>query len=288
MPLMLAYKTKNQTYYLTQNNGWTTNQNSDNLLKFKSVKKGRAFYQQYRQNSARSAFANRKLYKLLFVNDKVKQEPIPLEPGSYNHYIHHCGDRQYDPESISELVNILTNPQNNILILDLEFFQNTNNEKEFLPQQISGRLFNSWENFDYHVFDTNLMSTNLQLNFLKHSNLPFKEAKEFSLDKITTKIKTFLKDNDVNYLLSWDNRLDLYTLHQYADPELFNGINSIDLAKLIANTIANDKNGNFISLKNFTKVLNLKHSGKWHNAKDDVEAINQICLNYCNQENYWL
>lgn len=288
MPLILSYKTENQTYYLTQNNGWTTNQNSDSLLRFKSVKAGRAFYQNYHQNSARSAFANRKLYKLLFVNDKVKQEPIPLEPSIYNHYIHHCGDRQYDPASISELVTILNNPQNNILILDLEFFQSADNEKEFLPQQISGKLFNSWKTFDYHVFDANLMTPNLQLNFLKRSNLPFKEAQQFSIEKITEKIKRFLKDNHVNYLLSWDNSLDLYTLHQYADPELFKDLSSIDLARLIANTITNDKNGNFISLKNFTRVLNLTHSGKWHNAKDDVEAINQICLNYCNQETNWL
>ena len=281
MAFFLSYQTKGQTYYLTNNNGWIANDiTRPNLRTFPSVKAGRNFYSNHHLTDARPAFANRKIAKLLFV-DPISQQQYALDEQSRQHYFHHCGDKEMYLPTMNDFKDLIHDPNNHIMILDLEFFLNSNDNNDLYPRQIAGQCFNSFDHFNVHIFDPDNMNESRQLEYLQKSDLPFSVAKENTLANAKHQLIDFMKRNDINYVLSWDNHQDFYTLNTKVDPNLFKGITSVDLALLVSTVLSNSTKF-LVSLKTFTNLLNLTHKGEWHDAADDVEAINKICQHYYN------
>lgn len=286
MAFVLAYETNNQTYYLTNKNGWILSQpKRTDVRLFKSVKAGRAFYNQHHQNDARAAFANRKLGKMIFIDQNNESMRYPFDPQQRKLFLHHVGDTYYKCSDMADFIRLLKDPNNHIMILDLEFYQNSDDPKDFFPQQIAGQMFNGWDHFNSQIFDYKLMNPNRQLEFLQKTDLPYSAAKQYTLDNAITQLKNFIHRNKINMVISWDNNLDFYILNTKVDSKLFKGLVSVDLANTVADVLSNGSNANLVSLKAFTQLLNLPHTGRWHDAADDVEAINKICLNYYNSDN---
>lgn len=285
LPLALSYQTKKQTYYLTTKNGWITRLDDPKVKQFPSVKAGRNFYQDHHLNSARAAFANRKIPKLMFVDiQNPGNIPVPLDIQQHTIYLHSCGEKHMNLTSINSFVQKLHNPAWRIMILDLEFYNNTNVDKsDYYPRQIAGHLFNSRKSFNVQIFDSNQMNANRQIEFLKKTDLPYSAAKSYTLENAIDQLKRFIKDNQITTILSWDNNLDFYVLHDKAGDNLFKGLYSIDLAELVSNSLF-DNNRRIPTLKNFSQTLNVSHKGKWHDAYDDVMTINGICQMYYMQE----
>ena len=126
LPLALSYQTKKQTYYLTTKNGWITRLDDPKVKQFPSVKAGRNFYQDHHLNSARAAFANRKIPKLMFVDiQNPGSIPVPLDIQQHTIYLHSCGEKHMNLTSINSFVQTRPNPAWRIMILDLEFYNNT-------------------------------------------------------------------------------------------------------------------------------------------------------------------
>lgn len=287
MPFALGYKTSKGITYLTSKNGWATDINTPHIRFFESTKAGRTFYANHHNSDLQGAFTNRKSNKLIMVNQQNPQDIQPIDPQQYNLYNHHCSDIPVHYNNMAEFTQVLRNPKNHIMILDLEFFQDVDNNRDTYPRQIAAHIFNTHADFNIHIFSNDSMPLARQIEFLKSTDLPYSAAKNFQLDNVINHFRSFMLQNDVNIVLSWDNSLDFQVLHQQVDPQLFKNIKSIDLSQLVSQIITgnNATQTHVMSLSKFTNLLNLPHTGKWHDAADDVQAINRICLNYYNQTN---
>lgn len=182
-----------------------------------------------------------------------------------------------DIPTLQETFDYLKENGQHCLILDLEFYLNSKQETKI--KQIGGIVLGTGKQFNKFIFDSNDMSTQQQLNFLKENNLTYAEADKLTPDLIIREVQHFIRDNMVDTIVSWDNHLDFKTLKEEGFSKIVpSNMKTYDLERIFANT--NNNNDLSLNLQNFTTILNLPHTGKWHDALDDSRAIYQLCQLY--------
>ena len=179
--------------------------------------------------------------------------------------------------TLQETFDYLKENDKHCLILDLEFYLNS--KKETKIKQIGGIVLGTGKQFNKFIFDSNDMNTQQQLNFLKEHNLTYAEANKLTPSVTRQEVQRFIRDNMIDTIVSWDNHLDFKTLKAEGfDKIVPSNMKTYDLEKIFANT--NNNNDLSLNLQNFTTILNLPHTGKWHDALDDSRAIYQLCQLY--------
>lgn len=184
--------------------------------------------------------------------------------------------------TIEHLPKVFNDPSH-LLIMDLEFFQNTgNNGKPHQhPREIAGRIFGTHDSFNYPIMDPS-MPTNNQLEFLKTTDLPYSQTKIFKIDAVLKRVANFIDYHDIHTIISWDNSLDFKVLHQDSNNQILHNMYAIDLSVIIAQALF-DNASPVPSLKHFCKLLNLQNPGKYHVAINDVNMIYKIVETYAYQ-----
>lgn len=196
--------------------------------------------------------------------------------------------------TIDQLVNYITNPHHNCLILDLEFYHRldypndkSNPGSNQQIQQIAGQIFGvPHAKFNYRVFDPNDMSPKDQIDFLAKSNLPYSEAQLHILETIMKKIKAFIRYYDIDTIISYENAMDFYVINQDGFNDLFGGLNSIDLTDILRFNFTGANSNNPMvfrptSLYNLAQIFNLPdRESNWHQADHDVNVIAEILQTY--------
>ena len=182
-----------------------------------------------------------------------------------------------DIPTLQETFDYLKENGQHCLILDLEFYLNSKQETKI--KQIGGIVLSTGKQFNKFIFDSNDMSTQQQLNFLKEHNLTYAEANKLTPSAIMQEVQRFIRDNMIDTIVSWDNHLDFKALKAEGfDKIVPSNMKTYDLEKIFANT--NNNNDLSLNLQNFTTILNVPHTGKWHDALDDSRAIYQLCQLY--------
>lgn len=168
-----------------------------------------------------------------------------------------------------------------LLILDLEFFQDTHQRNRVA--QIAGRMYRTHATFNYKLFATS-MPPERQLAFLKQSNLRYSEVNTYQIEQILQRVTRFIELERPDYIVSWDNGTDFNVLNQVAnklkipkEQRPWRIIQSLDLEKLVAKEVWKSKNA--ISLEKMCRLLHLPHY-KFHQAQNDVLAIEQVLKFY--------
>lgn len=181
--------------------------------------------------------------------------------------------------SLQDVFTDLKENQDHCLILDLEFYSNCANETKMA--QIGGLVLGTGASFNKFVFDPDDMSIKRQLDFLKNHNVTYQDAVKLSPDTIMTDVQHFIRDQAIDTLVSWGNNLDFTVLKNESYSKIIpSNLKTYDLEGIFAH--ANNTNDLSLNLKNFSNILNLPHTGKWHDALDDVKAIYRICQLYMN------
>lgn len=169
-----------------------------------------------------------------------------------------------------------------LLILDLEFYQDQQNNQHGVAQ-IAGKMFNHYSGFNYHLYGRN-MSIDRQLTFLKQYDLRFSEVETYKTAAIFQRIFRFIENEQPDYLVSWDNSTDFDMLNREAnrlhipkDQRPWRTIRPLDLEKLVAKEVWKNKSG--ISLEKMCRLLHLPPI-KHHQAQNDVTAIEQVLRFY--------
>lgn len=182
-----------------------------------------------------------------------------------------------DIPTLQETFDYLKENSKHCLILDLEFYLNSKQETKI--KQIGGIVLGTGKQFNKFIFDSSDMGTQQQLNFLKEHNLTYTEADKLTPDLIMQEVQHFIRDNMLDTIVSWDNHLDFKTLKEEGFSKIVpSNMKTYDLERIFANT--NNNNDLSLNLQNFTTILNLPHTGKWHDALDDSRAIYQLCQLY--------
>ena len=182
-----------------------------------------------------------------------------------------------DISTLQETFDYLKENGKHCLILDFEFYLNSKQETKI--KQIGGIVLGTGKQFNKFIFDSNDMSTQQQLNFLKEHNLTYAEANKLTPSTTMQEVQRFIRDNIIDTIVSWDNHLDFKALKAEGfDKIVPSNMKTYDLEKIFANT--NNNNDLSLNLQNFTTILNLPHTGKWHDALDDSRAIYQLCQLY--------
>lgn len=173
------------------------------------------------------------------------------------------------------------NSRARLLILDLEFFQDTHQRNRVA--QIAGRMYQTHMTFNYKLYATS-MPPERQLAFLKQSNLRYSEVEEYQIASVLQRFNQFIASQQPDYIVSWDNSTDFNLLNQAANklkiPQKqrpWCNIQSLDLEKLIAKEVW--KNKSAISLEKMFRLLHLPRV-KFHQAQNDVWAIEQVLKFY--------
>ena len=189
------------------------------------------------------------------------------------------------PSNISEFIDFL-HENHNILILDLEFYQDLESKAKdvqsiFHIEQISGQIFDTVHSFNYRPYNPDNMTAEEQLKFLTATDLPVSQAQLITKDAITKRIDEFIKFYQIDTLISWDNSLDFNILKQDSMFNPFKKLRHLDLSNIVYKSDINnpDTNGH-AGLKRECKLYNLKHEGQWHNAYDDVTMIHKLCKRF--------
>lgn len=199
-------------------------------------------------------------------------EPIPQQP---------VQPQPVKPQipSLQDVFTGLKENQDHCLILDLEFYSNCANETKMA--QIGGLVLGTGVSFNKFIFDPDDMSIKRQLDFLKNHNITYQDAIELSPDTIMAEVQHFIRDQAIDTLVSWGNNLDFTVLKNEGYSKIIpSNLETYDLERIFAH--ANNTNDLSLNLKNFSNVLNLPHTGKWHDALDDAKAIYRICQLYMN------
>ena len=88
--------------------------------------------------------------------------------------------------------------------------------------QIAGRVYGQNDAFNYYVFSSK-MTPKDQLSLLKRLDLRYSEAERLTVASVLKKVLRFIDRVQPDYLVSWDNRLDLSVLNQEANPPVAGG-----------------------------------------------------------------
>lgn len=131
------------------------------------------------------------------------------------------------------------------LILDLEFYQSSNEGNHQRMAQIAGTILGG-------------------------------TAKHTAFNVIN-----FIKVNDIDTIISWGHNLDFNTLSNEGYSDIIPGqMNTLDLENVFDQI--NKKKDVSLNLANYCNMLNLTNDGKWHDALDDARMIKKICTLYLN------
>lgn len=106
-----------------------------------------------------------------------------------------------DIPTLQETFDYLKENGQHCLILDLEFYLNSKQETKI--KQIGGIVLGTGKQFNKFIFDSNDMSTQQQLNFLKEHNLTYTEANNLMPDSIMQAVQRFIRDNMI-----WNSKLN--------------------------------------------------------------------------------
>ena len=181
--------------------------------------------------------------------------------------------------SLQDVFTGLKENQDHCLILDLEFYSNCANETKMA--QIGGIVLGTGVSFNKFIFDPDDMPIKRQLDFLKNHNVTYQDAVKLLPDTIMADVQHFIRDQTIDTLVSWGNNLDFTVLKNEGYSRIIpSNLKTYDLEGIFAH--ANNTNDLSLNLKNFSNVLNLPHTGKWHDALDDAKAIYRICQLYMN------
>lgn len=171
------------------------------------------------------------------------------------------------------------------LVLDLEFYQDSNDEENHPRMaQIAGTILGGTSKhtaFNGFVFDPTHMDNGQQIDFLKEHDLTYKQALQCNSDAIMSQVKSFIKANAIDTIISWGNSLDFSVLRNEGYSDIIPGqMNALDLENVL-NQI-NKKKDVSLNLANYCNMLNLTNDGKWHDALDDARMIKKVCNLYLN------
>lgn len=149
--------------------------------------------------------------------------------------------------------------------------------------QIAGRVYGQDDAFNYYVFSSK-MTPKDQLSLLKRLDLRYSEAERLTVVSVLKKVLRFIDRVQPDYLVSWDNRLDLSVLNQEANrlqlaetSRSWTRIQPLDLEKIISSDVFEKSSG--ISLARMCDLLQLQHP-KPHLADHDVLMIDKILQFY--------
>lgn len=160
-----------------------------------------------------------------------------------------------DIPTLQEIFDYLKENGKHCLILDLEFYLNSKQETKI--KQIGGIVLGTGKQFNKFIFDSNDMSTQQQLNFLKEHNLTYVEANKLTPDSIMQEVQRFIRDNMIDTIVSWDNHLDFKTLKEEGFSKIVpSNMKTYDLERIFANT--NNNNDLSLNLQNFTDEIRQK------------------------------
>lgn len=170
------------------------------------------------------------------------------------------------------------------LILDLEFYQSSNEENHQRMAQIAGTILGGTAKhtaFNGFVFDPTHMDNGQQIDFLKEHDLTYKQALQCNSHAIMAQVENFIKVNDIDTIISWGHNLDFNTLSNEGYSDIIPGqMNTLDLENVLDQI--NKKKDVSLNLANYCNMLNLTNDGKWHDALDDARMIKKICTLYLN------
>lgn len=182
-------------------------------------------------------------------------------------------------------VHEIVNGPAKLLSLDLEFYSDCQPQMPGTTRlgQIAGRVYGEDDAFDYYVFSSRMTAKD-QLSLLKRLDLRYSEAERLTVASVLKKVLKFIDRVHPDYLVSWDNRLDLSVLNQEANrlqlaqtSRSWTRIQPLDLEKIISSDVFDKSSG--ISLARMCDLLRLQHP-KPHLADHDVLMIDKILQFY--------
>lgn len=191
--------------------------------------------------------------------------------------------KQDDPDTkLDRTFNILRQHASQALILDLEFYNTSDNHQRI--KQIAGIVLGQTikpSAFNGFIFDPDNMNSDQQLDFFKNHNITYQQALKCSSSNIMKQVKNFINAHHIDTIVSWGNSLDFSELKSEGYSNIIPGeMNTIDLEAVFEQL--NKRQDVSLNLANYCRLLNLKNTGKWHDALDDSRMIKQICNLYLN------
>lgn len=220
---------------------------------------------------------------------KPKDTKITKRPKKSNYK-----SRQLKP-SLDKFQELLHDSTNKYLILDFEFNMtgnktNTENTHIF---QIAGQIFNDFDRFNYYNFNSSMKSLD-QFELLRQTNVQYSDLKDSDqFPEMCKRVREFVDQHNITHIISWGNAQDIHQLqyweqHFNLEPMINNQIQWIDLNQIIGMQLNKDaQTWSGATLRNFYQVLGLDADNiHWHQADQDVQAINQICHIYYERNSY--
>ncbi|VTZ92297.1 hypothetical protein [Limosilactobacillus mucosae] len=223
-------------------------------------------------------------------------ELIRLERPNWQHQSQNASSAANAVTTLKQVHEIVNGPAR-LLSLDLEFYCDGQSQMPGTTRlgQIAGRVYGQDDAFNYYVFSSK-MTPKDQLSLLKRLDLRYSEAERLTVASVLKKVLRFIDRVQPDYLVSWDNRLDLSVLNQEAnrlDLSVLNQeanrlqlaetsrswtrIQPLDLEKIISSDVFEKSSG--ISLARMCDLLQLQHP-KPHLADHDVLMIDKILQFY--------
>lgn len=194
-------------------------------------------------------------------------------------------DTAISGSNLDETFDELRHHLGHALILDLEFYKDKL-DKQAQPRmaQIASTILggSSKRNaFNGFVFDPAHMDSEQQLQFLKEHNVTYKQALCSTSDAIMAQVGDFIKEHDIDTIISWGHSLDFSVLSKEGYSDIIPGkMHTLDLEIILSQV--NKKQDVSLNLGNYCRLLNLKNDGEWHNALDDAKMIKKVCTLYLN------
>ena len=202
-------------------------------------------------------------------------ELISLERPNWQHQPKNALSAANAVTTLKQVHEIVNGPAR-LLSLDLEFYCDG-------QPQIAGHVYGQNDAFNYYVFSSK-MTPKDQLSLLKRLDLRYSEAERLTVASVLKKVLRFIDRVQPDYLVSWDNRLDLSVLNQEANrlqlaetSRSWTRIQPLDLEKIISSDVFEKSSG--ISLARMCDLLQLQHP-KPHLADHDVLMIDKILQFY--------
>lgn len=280
--LIRYHKTSGNNTYLTTDDTFSK-KSGGKLQYFSNLKNAKKHLLLYMENNGAQLLQNRSKNNFEIVNDDgiVVEKPF-INTDSVNNTKNDVFNKQ--GSTLDTIFNELRSHLNHILILDLEFYQDTK-ENHARMLQIAGIVLgrnSKSPSFNGFIFDPVHMNESQQLDFLKKHDFSYKQALKCSKKAIMNQVGIFIKENKIDNLISWGHSLDYSILENEGYKKLLPGnMKSFDLEEILAQANGNSNNLS-LNLEKFCKVLNLNNTGKWHDALDDAKMIKKICELYLN------
>lgn len=211
-------------------------------------------------------------------------ELISLERPNWQHQPKNALSAANAVTTLKQVHEIVNGPAR-LLSLDLEFYCDGQPQMPGTTRlgQIAGRVYGQNDAFNYYVFSSK-MTPKDQLSLLKRLDLRYSEAERLTVASVLKKVLRFIDRMQPDYLVSWDNRLDLSVLNQEANrlqlaetSRSWTRIQPLDLEKIISSDVFEKSSG--ISLARMCDLLQLQHP-KPHLADHDVLMIDKILQFY--------